>query len=62
MQYRLIIGFSSCFDSADNSIAKTDTIRFTTKKEADYGNVVLRFSNLDLAKHPVLQFVQGDEV
>jgi hypothetical protein len=24
--------------------------------------VVLRFSNLDLAKHPVLQFVQGEEI
>jgi hypothetical protein len=24
--------------------------------------VVLRFSNLDLTKHPVLQLVQGDEI
>jgi hypothetical protein len=49
-------------DSADNHIAKADTIRFTTRQLSDYGNVVLRFSNIDLAKHPVLQFIQGEEI
>ena len=62
MQYRLILDSTAVSDSSDKSIAKTDTIRFTTKKEADYGNVVLRFSNIDLTKHPVLQFVQGEEI
>ena len=49
-------------DSANNHLTKADTIRFTAKQPSDYGNVVLRFSNLDLSKHPVLQFVQGDEI
>jgi len=62
MQYRLILDSTAISDSTDKSIAKTDTLRFLTKKEADYGNVVLRFSNLDLAKRPVLQFILGEEV
>jgi nuclear transport factor 2 (NTF2) superfamily protein len=62
MQYRLIMDTTAVSDSANNHIAKADTIRFTTKQQSDYGNVVLRFSNIDLAKHPVLQFVQSDEV
>ena len=62
MNYRLIIDPAALADSSGNSIAKTDTLRFTTKKESDYGNLVLRFSNLDLTKHPVLQFVQGEEL
>ena len=61
-QYRLIVNNAAVADSAGNSMAKTDTIRFTTKKESDYGNLVLRFSNLDLSKHPVLLFVSNDEV
>ncbi len=60
--YKIIIQKNAVRDSTDSTIAKTDTIRFKTKGEADYGNLVLRFNNLDLAKHPVLQFVQNDEV
>lgn len=62
MQYRLIMDTSAVSDSADNHLVRTDTIRFVTKQQSDYGNVVLRFSNLDLTKHPVLQFVQGEEI
>ena len=62
VQYRLILDSTAISDSSNKSIAKTDTIRFTTRREEDYGAVVLRFSNIDLAKHPVLQFIQGEEV
>lgn len=62
MDYRIIVDTSAIIDSANLHLTKADTIRFTTKQQSDYGNVVLRFSNLDLAKHPVLQFVQGEEV
>ncbi|MBK8496525.1 MAG: hypothetical protein IPL50_17125 [Chitinophagaceae bacterium] len=62
MEYRLIFDTTAVSDSAGTRLAKTDTIRFTTKQQSDYGNVVLRFSNLDLAKKPVLQFVQGDAI
>jgi uncharacterized protein (DUF2141 family) len=62
MDYRIIIDTSAIIDSANLHLTKADTIRFTTRQQSDYGNVVLRFSNLDLAKHPVLQFAQGEEV
>lgn len=62
MDYRIIIDTSAIIDSANLHLTKTDTIRFTAKQQSDYGNVVLRFSNLDLAKHPVLQFVQDEVV
>jgi hypothetical protein len=60
--YRLIMDTSAVIDSANNHLVKADTIRITAKEQADYGNVVLRFSNLDLTKHPVLQLVQGEEI
>ena len=60
--YQLVMDTTAFSDSADNRLTKQDTIRFVTKKPEDYGNVVLRFSNLNLAKNPVLQFVQGEEV
>ncbi|HMK05193.1 MAG TPA: Ig-like domain-containing protein [Ferruginibacter sp.] len=62
MQYRLIVDTTAISDSSNNSIARTDTIRFTTRLTEDYGSVVLRFSNLDITKHPVLQFVTGETV
>ncbi len=61
-KYSLIVNASAVADSSDISLAKTDTLRFTTKKGADYGKLLLRFSNLDLSKNPVLQFVQFGEI
>ena len=60
--YLLIVDSSAIIDSANNHLVNADTIRFYAKEQANYGNVVLRFSNLDLIKHPVLQLVQGDEI
>ena len=61
-KYLLVINSAAVSDSADLVLAKSDTLHIITKREADYGKLVLRFSNIDLAKHPVVQFVQGDEV
>lgn len=61
-RYYLILNAAAFSDSSDNTIGKSDTLRFNTKRESDYGKLTLRFSNLDLAKHPVLQFIQGEEV
>lgn len=60
--YRLIVNKDAFADTGGLVLTKSDTIRFHTRKEADYGNLVLRFTKLDLKQHPVLQFVQGDEV
>jgi uncharacterized protein (DUF2141 family) len=60
--YRLVINKTAVRDSTDSTLTKTDTLRFKTKTASDYGNVVLRFNNIDFAKHPVLQFTQQNEV
>jgi len=61
-KYHLIAAKDFAIDSAGRQLLKIDTISFHTKKETDYGEVRLRFARLDLSKHPVLQFVQGDVV
>jgi uncharacterized protein (DUF2141 family) len=60
-QYRLLVS-KDIGTAGALTLGKTDTLRFTTKKESDYGNLVLRFKGLDLGKHLVLQFVQNDNV
>ena len=60
--YLLIINKDAVQDSAGTSLAKNDTIKFTTKKEADYGKVLLRFKNYDQSKNPVLQFISNQTV
>jgi hypothetical protein len=60
--YRLILRKEAFADTSGTTLAKNDTIRFSTKREGDYGNVKVRFKNLDLTKNPVLQIVQSDKV
>jgi len=60
--FRLLIAKDAVSDSAGITLAKADTLRFFTKKESDYGSLRLRFTNLDLSKNPVLQFVQNDKL
>ena len=60
--YRLIINKDAVSDSANNILAKNDTISFTSKKESDYGAILLRFLKLDLSRHPVIQFLKSGEI
>lgn len=60
--YKLIIPKTAIADSAGTTLAKNDTLSFTTKRERDYGSIKLRFSNIDASKNPVLQLVQNDVV
>ena len=60
LNYVLLLPKEAVQDSAGNTIFKTDTLKFITKKTEDYGRVILRFKNLDISKHPILQFVEGD--
>ena len=60
--YKLIILRDLATDTTGLSLAKSDTIRFKTKGETDYGTVRLKFINLDKSKNPVLQFVKDDVV
>ncbi|MFL5809069.1 MAG: Ig-like domain-containing protein [Flavisolibacter sp.] len=61
-QYNLVLEKDFATDTSGRQLLKTDTLFFTTKKNADYGNLVLRFRNLDLSKKPVLQFLQNGAV
>jgi hypothetical protein len=60
--YNLILAKGFAEDSLGKSLLKADTITFKAKKTTDYGNVRLRFPDLDLSRHPVLQFTQNDAV
>lgn len=61
-KYRLILEKDFAEDTLGEKLLKTDTISFATKKESDYGNLRLRFKNLDLSRHPVLLFLQSDKI
>ena len=60
--YSLVIPKDAIQDSAGNNLFRSDTLRFTTKNMEDYGTILIRFKNLDISKHPVLQFMDGDNV
>jgi hypothetical protein len=60
--FKLIIDKDAFADSTGLALTKSDTIKITTKKQSDYGNVVLRFKNIPKIKNPVLQFVLNGEV
>jgi uncharacterized protein (DUF2141 family) len=58
--YKLIIPKDFAKDTTGLALAKSDTIRFKTKAETDYGIVRLKFLNYDQSKNPVLQFFQDN--
>ena len=60
--YHLIFDKDFAEDSAGRKLVRNDTLTFRTRRATDYGSLNLRFINLDLTKHPVLQFVIGDQV
>ena len=61
-KYHLIAAKDFAEDTMGYKLLKTDTLSFKTKSEADYGSLRIRFTNLDLSKNPVLQFVQSDAI
>jgi hypothetical protein len=61
-KYHLIAEKEFAEDTLGRKLTKTDTLNFQTKKESDYGHLVIRFSNLDLGRFPVLQFYQKDDL
>ena len=60
--YNLILDKDFAEDSSGRKLLKTDTLNFTTRKQADYGSLKINFINIDLSKNPVLQFSQGGQV
>ncbi|HMC85565.1 MAG TPA: Ig-like domain-containing protein [Chitinophagaceae bacterium] len=60
--FNLIVDKDFAEDSSGKKIARTDTLKFKTKREIDYGNLSIRFNNIDLSKKPVLQLIQSDAI
>ena len=60
--YLLLLQKDGITDTTNTSLAKTDTIKFTTKRKEDYGAVKIRFNNLDITKNPVLQIVKDNNI
>ncbi len=60
--YNLILDKDFAEDTSCRKLLKTDTLNFTTRKQADYGSLKISFTNIDLSKNPVLLFSQNGAV
>jgi hypothetical protein len=60
--YNLIVAKDFLEDSAGRKLLRNDTLAFRTRNTTEYGSLKLRFLNLDLSRHPVLQFIQGGQL
>ncbi len=49
-------------DSAGKKPPRTDTLKFNTMKESEYGSARIRFNNLDMSRKPVLLLLQGEDI
>ena len=56
--YKLILS-KAITDTAGNTLVKSDTLRFKTKKEEDYGSLTINFTNIASVVNPVLVIVGG---
>lgn len=61
-KFNLILPKTFGQDSAGRKLLKDDTISFRTKKDIDYGEIRIRIVNLNMARRPVLQMLQSDNV
>jgi uncharacterized protein (DUF2141 family) len=59
-KFNLILAKAFAADSAGRMLLKDDTIAFKTKKDIDYGEILIRVFNLQLSRKPVLLFYSGD--
>jgi hypothetical protein len=60
-KFHLILPRTFGQDSSGRKLLKDDTLNFATRKDIDYGELRIRVTNLDLSRHPVLQFFSGDK-
>ena len=61
-KFHLILPKTSVKDSLNNTLSKTDTLKFITKSEAAYGACIIRINGYDEKLNQVLQLVQEDKV
>lgn len=60
--YRLYLDKGFATDSAGVTTTRPDTVDFKSRGESEYGQVKVKFAGLDISKHPVLQWIEGDKV
>lgn len=60
--YHFIMDTTFAVDTLGFKLLRSDTISFKTMAKAEYGELSIRFKNLDLSENPVIFFVQGNEV
>ena len=58
----LIFTVGAFEDSSGRKLTKSDTIRFKTKSSSEYGSLKLVFHKLDISKHPLLEFIEADNI
>jgi len=61
-KFKLIIPQKSVSDSLQNTLAKSDTLKFNIKPATAYGSVLIRTSGYQQFKHPVLLFTQDNTI
>jgi hypothetical protein len=61
-KYHIIFDKDFAEDTTGKKLLKTDTLSFTTKKLSDYGSVKIKLRNVDITKHPVLQFLSNGSI
>lgn len=52
--FYLVLQKDCVIDTTNITLTKTDTLKFSTKNENEYGSVKIKFNNVDTAKHHVL--------
>ena len=60
--YRLILPKNAVADSTGLTLSKTDTLPIHTKRESEYGSIRLRFTHVNLDRHPVIQLWSGEKM
>lgn len=60
--FKIIVYKNGFQDSTGLTMSKNDTINFITRSISEYGSLKLNFKNIDLSKHPVLQFMEGENM
>jgi hypothetical protein len=58
----LILPKSSIKDSLNNTLIKTDTLKFRTKSEAAYGACIIKINGFDEKLNQVLQLTEDDKI
>jgi hypothetical protein len=60
--YHFIMDTTFATDTLGFKLLRSDTISFKTMAKLEYGELSIRFKNLELSENPVIFFVQGNEV